>query len=389
MPYGEGPPFNPHMMPPMMPGVVPFAFPPSMQMQQMMDGVQQVSWLIGSWSGTGKASFPTMPEEIQYYEEATFTPVYGRPAIIYQQRTWRSSDHMPLHLETGFLRFGALAGGPGRAQMVVSQVTGLNFVSEGEIGEFGIEFHSTGFCYVATMDGPSVSMIKRRFYPRGDGTMGYTIHCSTGSESELVRCQEATLVPVSSIPMPGIGNFPPSMGSFPPGMGSYSQAMGVPPPSPAMVPDYSQVQPVMQHDAATANGVKSRNVPTPPRKDWGRIISHPSGKFVVEVHRDKFDGDAICIQCREMDNPWNRSGWIPCTFVDSQQVKHKVIQVSFEDKIIGKVYEIRAKVMGGQPTTMKQGGTLIVKAGDETVTEGTITEEDDAAKSIQEIPPHN
>ena len=38
------------------------------------------------------------------------------------QRTWRAGDHITLHNENGFLRLGPMAGGPGRVQLVVSQV---------------------------------------------------------------------------------------------------------------------------------------------------------------------------------------------------------------------------------------------------------------------------
>ena len=41
-----------------------------------------------------------------------------------------------------------------------------------------------------------------------------------------------------------------------------------------------------------------------------QVTSYPDGKLVVEVLRDKFDGDSICVQCRERDNSWDRSGWV-------------------------------------------------------------------------------
>jgi len=257
-------------------------------------------------------------------------------------------------METGFLRLGGMAGGNGRAQLVVSQITGLNYVCEGEVGDFGLDVQSVQFSSVCNYEGPTVTIIRRRFFPRGDGSISYTVDFSTGGEAELMRCLEGTLMPIGAMPHPE-GVHP---GAVPMGYLPAMHGGGMPGAYP-MVGDMS----------------KSRAVPTPPRKDWGRVLSYASGKFVVEVHRDKFDGDAICVQCREKDKPWNRSAWIPCTFVDAMQVQHKVIQVSFEDKVVGKMYEIRAKVMGGQPTTLKQGGTLQVTAGEEVVTEGTLMEE--------------
>ena len=44
-----------------------------------------------------------------------------------------------------------------------------------------------------------------------------------------------------------------------------------------------------------------------------QVTSYPDGKLVVEVLRDKFDGDSICVQCRERDNSWDRSGWVRIT----------------------------------------------------------------------------
>jgi len=52
----------------------------------MMDGVGAASWILGAWTGTGKAMFPHRGgEEFSYAEEATFVPVAGRPAITYSQ----------------------------------------------------------------------------------------------------------------------------------------------------------------------------------------------------------------------------------------------------------------------------------------------------------------
>lgn len=52
----------------------------------MLDGIGAASWILGVWTGTGKATWPHRGgEEFQYAEEATFVPVVGRPAITYSQ----------------------------------------------------------------------------------------------------------------------------------------------------------------------------------------------------------------------------------------------------------------------------------------------------------------
>ena len=44
-------------------------------MLAMTDGLSSASWLIGTWTGSGKGAFPNMGgEEFYYSEEATFVP---------------------------------------------------------------------------------------------------------------------------------------------------------------------------------------------------------------------------------------------------------------------------------------------------------------------------
>jgi hypothetical protein len=47
----------------------------SRAMLAMTDGLSSASWLIGTWTGSGKGAFPNMGgEEFYYSEEATFVP---------------------------------------------------------------------------------------------------------------------------------------------------------------------------------------------------------------------------------------------------------------------------------------------------------------------------
>jgi hypothetical protein len=44
-------------------------------MLAMTDGLASASWLLGTWTGSGKGAFPNMGgEEFYYSEEATFVP---------------------------------------------------------------------------------------------------------------------------------------------------------------------------------------------------------------------------------------------------------------------------------------------------------------------------
>ncbi len=88
--------------------------------------------LIGTWSGTGHGSYPTI-EPFDYREELLFAPVGDRPFLRYSQRTWDARDGRPLHVETGYLR----AGRPDAAELVVAQPTGVVEVDEGAVASEG------------------------------------------------------------------------------------------------------------------------------------------------------------------------------------------------------------------------------------------------------------
>ncbi len=62
--------------------------------------------LSGVWVGKGTAQFPTTGA-FPYREQLTFSAGEGKPAIHYQQRTWRPGENgqeMQSHWETGFWR---------------------------------------------------------------------------------------------------------------------------------------------------------------------------------------------------------------------------------------------------------------------------------------------
>jgi hypothetical protein len=64
-----------------------------------------------------------------------------------------------------YLRLGPLAGGPGKAQLVIAQVTGLTEISEGAVTAEGIEVESGSLGRVSTSKDPSVRSILRKFTP--------------------------------------------------------------------------------------------------------------------------------------------------------------------------------------------------------------------------------
>jgi len=107
--------------------------------------VAALSFLLGTWRGTGEGQYPTV-DPFGYGEEMTFTHV-GDPFLAYEQRSWSLEDGAPLHFERGFLR-----GGEG-IELVLAHPLGIVEVSTGkevgpgiadEVGDEGNECAGNG-----------------------------------------------------------------------------------------------------------------------------------------------------------------------------------------------------------------------------------------------------
>lgn len=65
------------------------------------------------------ASFGVAPSKV------SFEQVPGKPIFFYRQKTCKKgSPETAMHAESGYLRLGPPAGGPGKAQLVIAQITG-------------------------------------------------------------------------------------------------------------------------------------------------------------------------------------------------------------------------------------------------------------------------
>ncbi|MDH4116665.1 MAG: FABP family protein [Acidimicrobiia bacterium] len=122
--------------------------------------LDELAFLIGSWSGTGEGEYPTI-ESFRYHEDITIQPVGAKPALIYQQRTRDHDTGEPLHSETGYLRWA----GAGRAELALAQPTGITEVHTGSIQ--GTHLHLRSLVVAHTPTAVEVSDVERHIEVEG------------------------------------------------------------------------------------------------------------------------------------------------------------------------------------------------------------------------------
>lgn len=103
--------------------------------------VEVLAPLLGTWSGTGEGSYPTI-ESFSYLEEITFGH-NGKPFLSYVQRTRHASDGRPLHAETGYWRVVGQIDGGHQLEVILSHPTGITEILEGRMIGGNIDLAST------------------------------------------------------------------------------------------------------------------------------------------------------------------------------------------------------------------------------------------------------
>jgi hypothetical protein len=128
--------------------------------------VETLAFLLGTWAGQGKGSYPTV-EDFAYDETIAFGHV-GKPFLSYLQRTNRQPDGFPLHAEVGYWRCSA----PDHVELVLAHPSGVVEIQEGTVAGRRIELRS-GFV-AGTTTAKEVTALERTVEVDGD-VLHYTV----------------------------------------------------------------------------------------------------------------------------------------------------------------------------------------------------------------------
>lgn len=145
--------------------------------------VRHLSFLLGTWRGTGHGDYPTI-DAFQYTEEITFAHV-GKPFLAYRQATKDASSGQPLHAEVGYLRPVGAAG----LELALVQPSGIVELHEGSID--GSEIRLATMAVHGTATAKEVSAVARVIRVSGD-ELSYEVDMAAVGQP-LLRHLEATL----------------------------------------------------------------------------------------------------------------------------------------------------------------------------------------------------
>ena len=124
------------------------------------EDVEPLGFLLGTWRGHGKGSYPTI-DSFEYDEEITFSHV-GKPFLAYSQRTTHPVKGFPMHAETGYWR----GVGDGRIEIVLVHPTGIAEIQEGTVRGTTIDVVTTSVSRTSTAK--EVNALERTFSLDGD-----------------------------------------------------------------------------------------------------------------------------------------------------------------------------------------------------------------------------
>ncbi|MET9677687.1 FABP family protein [Streptomyces sp. NPDC006482] len=129
-----------------------------------------VTGLLGTWTGRGRGTYPTLAEEFTYEQEVTFSHD-GRPFLHYEARAWLiDADGTPLRpaaRESGWWRLQP----EGRIEALITQPTGIAEILVGDAADGGIDLATHQVALTPTAK--EVTGSRRRYTLADDGTLDF------------------------------------------------------------------------------------------------------------------------------------------------------------------------------------------------------------------------
>ncbi len=122
--------------------------------------VEPIAFLLGTWRGEGKGTYPTI-EPFAYREEVRFRH-NGKPFLIYEQTTTHPVKGFPMHAEVGYWRPQAGGG----IEIVLVHPTGIVEIQEGTVEATTIAVASTTVAKTSTAK--LVNALERTYRLDGD-----------------------------------------------------------------------------------------------------------------------------------------------------------------------------------------------------------------------------
>ena len=153
----------------------------------LAEEIAHLSFLLGTWRGTGSGSYPTI-EDFDYVEETVFGHI-GKSFLTFVQKT-KYPDGTPLHTESGYIR----PVGVDRAEFVLSIPSGILESLEGTVSASTLDLASVNVLGSATAK--SVAATTRTYTVDGN-TLTYDVSMAAVGEqlthhlhAELQRTHE-------------------------------------------------------------------------------------------------------------------------------------------------------------------------------------------------------
>lgn len=140
---------------------------------QLHEDLQALSFLLGTWRGTGAGDYPTI-EPFAYREELVFEHV-GEPFLLYRQESWDAASGDPLHFERGFLRPGETDG---RVELCLAHPLGLTEIASGTADGTSLAMEAGPTQIGRTGTGSDVTRLLRR-YRVTDDVLTYELDMAT------------------------------------------------------------------------------------------------------------------------------------------------------------------------------------------------------------------